>query len=126
MSSGGGDKSQQKRVEMWTKDVLEYMQLLLDEQSQHGDTGFGAFGRENCTLLPLSSTSQQASEFTQGSLDVEDPPLQKKWHYMLQLLLLHFSDGLLHRTQVIDWLLKQLQVLVQFSQIIMVSLQGGS
>lgn len=109
MSSGGGDKSQQKRVEMWTKDVLEYMQLLLDEQSQHGDTGFGAFGRENCTLLPLSSTSQQASEFTQGSLDVEDPPLQKKWHYMLQLLLLHFSEGLLHRTQVIDWLLKQLQ-----------------
>ncbi|MCO5604960.1 hypothetical protein L7F22_059135 [Adiantum nelumboides] len=109
MSSGGGDKSQQKRVELWTKDVLEYMQSLLDDKVQHGETGLVALGRENCALLPLSGTSQPANDFTQGSAELEDPPLHRKWHYMLQILLLHFSEGLLNRTQVIDWVLKQLQ-----------------
>lgn len=109
MSSGGGDKSQQKRVELWTKDVLEYMQFLLDEKVQHGETGFAGLGRDNYALLPLSGTAQQANNFTQGNVEPEDPPLQKKWHYMLQILLLHFSEGLLNRAQVIDWVLKQLQ-----------------
>ncbi|KAI5076641.1 hypothetical protein GOP47_0009111 [Adiantum capillus-veneris] len=109
MSSGGGDKSQHRRVELWTKDVLEYMQSLLDEKVQHGDTGLVALGRENCALLPLSGPSQQANDFTQGTPEMEDPPLHKKWHYMLQILLMHFSEGLLNRPQVIDWVLKQLQ-----------------
>ncbi|KAH6554895.1 hypothetical protein KP509_1Z299100 [Ceratopteris richardii] len=40
---------------------------------------------------------------------MEDASLQKKWHYMLQILLQHFSEGLLNRAQVIEWVLKQFQ-----------------
>ena len=110
MSGGGADKSQQKRVELWTKEVLEYMHSLLDELCQHEGTQFSAGGRDNGTILPTTSSSQKLNNLSHGSIDEEEPPLLKRWHYMYQVLQLHMSEGLLHRAEVIDWVLKQLQV----------------
>ena len=110
MSGGGADKSQQKRVELWTKEVLEYMQSLLDELCQHEETQISAGGRDSGTILPTNSSSQKLNNLSHGSIDEEEPPLVKRWHYMYHVLQLHMSEGLLHRAEVIDWVLKQLQV----------------
>lgn len=109
MSAGGGDKSQLKRIELWTKDALEYMQSLLDEVSQHGAAAFSSLARDNSALLPLAGSSQQGDDFTQSSLERDDPSLQKKWQYMSRLMQLHYAEGLLHRAQVVEWILKQIQ-----------------
>ncbi|BBN20580.1 hypothetical protein Mp_Vg00710 [Marchantia polymorpha subsp. ruderalis] len=100
MSAGGPDKSQAKRVELWTKDVLEYAQSLLDEF---------------CTIQAASITSRHSpkpvhgSDVGQSSTEVGESELQVKWRYLLRLAHWHHSEGLLHRVQLVDWALKQLQ-----------------
>lgn len=107
MSGGSGDKSQTKRVELLTKDVLEYMLSLLDELGQHGENEISSGER---AYLSATEASQQLNNFSQGTIDGDIPPLHKRWHYMTQLLQLHLLEGLLNRATVIDWVLKQLQV----------------
>ncbi|XP_024364387.1 mediator of RNA polymerase II transcription subunit 12 [Physcomitrium patens] len=93
MSAGGPDKSQSKRVELWTKNVLEYTQSLLDDLCQTG----GASG----------SHSQILS--VRGDSVENEPDLLAKWRYIVGLAQWHYTEGLLNRTQVVDWALKQLQ-----------------
>ena len=112
MSGGAGDKSHTKRVELLTKDVLEYMLFLLDELGQHGVNEISAGER---SYLPVNNASPQLNNFTQGSIDSDDPPLQKRWHYMTRLLQLHVLEGLVNRATIIDWVLKQLQVCINIS-----------
>lgn len=94
MSAGGPDKSQSKRVDLWTKNVLEYAQSLLDDVCQPG------------------SALQSHSQLMFAGRDSADgePDVLEKWHYVVSLAHWHYSEGLLHRTQVVDWALKQLQV----------------
>ncbi|KAL2623688.1 hypothetical protein R1flu_003893 [Riccia fluitans] len=95
ISSGGPDKSQTKRLELWTKDVLEYAQSLLDEC---------------CSSHPASiSTLKQGGDAAQGSSEVGELELQVKWRYFVRLAQWQLSEGLLHRQQFVDWSLKQLQ-----------------
>ncbi|XP_073393567.1 mediator of RNA polymerase II transcription subunit 12 [Physcomitrium patens] len=93
MSAGGPDKSQSKRVGLWTKNVLEYTQSLLDDLCQTG----GASG----------SHSQILS--VRGDSVENEPDLLAKWRYIVSLEQWHYIEGLLNRTQVVDWALKQLQ-----------------
>lgn len=94
MSAGGPDKSQAKRVEVWTKNMLEYTQWLLDDLCQPG----GAPGAQPRIL----STSGDSAE--------REPDVLTKWRYIVRLAHWHYKEGLLNRTQVVDWTLKQLQV----------------
>ncbi|KAL3675105.1 hypothetical protein R1sor_025053 [Riccia sorocarpa] len=95
ISSGGPDKSQTKRLELWTKEVLEYAQTLLDEC---------------CSSHPTSiSSHKQGADAAQGSSDNGELELQVKWRYFIRLVQWQLSEGLLHRQQFVDWSLKQLQ-----------------
>lgn len=94
MSAGGPDKSQSKRVDLWTKNVLEYIQTLLDDLCQAG----GASGSRS-QVLP-----------TRSALVEKEPDVLTKWRYVVRLAQWHYTEGLLNRTQVVDWTLKQLQV----------------
>jgi hypothetical protein len=89
MSAGGPDKSQSKRVELWTKNVLDYTQWLLDDLCQPGG--------------PSGAQSQILS--TSGATVEREPDVLTKWRYVVRL-----AEGLLNRTQVVDWALRQLQV----------------
>ncbi|XP_024382046.1 mediator of RNA polymerase II transcription subunit 12 isoform X2 [Physcomitrium patens] len=93
MSAGGPDKSQSKRVDLWTKNVLEYIQTLLDDLCQAG----GASGSRS-QVLP-----------TRSALVEKEPDVLTKWRYVVRLAQWHYTEGLLNRTQVVDWTLKQLQ-----------------
>ncbi|CAM6106401.1 unnamed protein product [Calypogeia fissa] len=100
MSAGGPDKSQSKRVELWTKDVLEYAQSVLEE--------FCNASRQSSTSLYTTNQQQQAGG-GEGGRDGAEVDLQAKWRYMVRLAQWHHSEGLIHRTQLVDWVLKQLQ-----------------
>lgn len=93
MSAGGPDKSQLKRVDLWTNNVVEYAQSLLDD-------------------LCLPGAAQAHPGFITAGGDPAEGELEllSKWRYVVRLAQWHYSEGLLHRTQVIDWALKQLQV----------------
>lgn len=101
MSAGGPDKSQAKRVELWTKDVLEYAQTLLDELTS---THTAAVSSRQSPKL------QQGGDNAQQTTDSGESEAQLKWRYLVRLAQWHHSEGLLHRAQVVDWALKQLQV----------------
>ncbi|BFI43571.1 hypothetical protein MPTK2_Ug00450 [Marchantia polymorpha subsp. ruderalis] len=100
MSAGGPDKSQAKRVELWTKDVLEYAQTLLDELTS---THTAAVSSRQSPKL------QQGGDNAQQTTDSGESEAQLKWRYLVRLAQWHHSEGLLHRAQVVDWALKQLQ-----------------
>lgn len=93
MSAGGPDKSQSKRVELWTKNVLDYTQWLLDDLCQPGG--------------PSGAQSQILS--TSGATVEREPDVLTKWRYVVRLAQWHYTEGLLNRTQVVDWALRQLQ-----------------
>lgn len=94
MSAGGPDKSQSKRVELWTKNVLDYTQWLLDDLCQSGGT----------------SGAQSQNMSSSGASVEREPDVLTKWRYVVRLAQWHYTEGLLNRTQVVDWALKQLQV----------------
>lgn len=92
MSAGGPDKSQSKRVENWTKNLLEYAQWLLDDLCQSG-------GAPRTQFMSAGGVSSDA-----------EPDVYTKWRYIVRLAQWHYSEGLLHRTLVVDWALKLLKV----------------
>ncbi|XP_043715509.1 mediator of RNA polymerase II transcription subunit 12 [Telopea speciosissima] len=102
VSSGQADKPQSGRTELWTKDVIDYLQILLDE-----------FLSKNGSLSTLFSRGDQSPQMLlAGSVhqgDGEEPSLQFKWWYMVRILQWHHAEGLLLPSNVIDWLLSQLQ-----------------
>jgi hypothetical protein len=99
MSAVGPDKSQLKRVELWTSNLLDYAQSLLDEMCM-----LGASQAHPGIVVA-------GGDLTEGQLEV-----LTKWRYLVCLTQWHYSEGLLHRTQVTDWVLKQLQVgIAQYS-----------
>jgi hypothetical protein len=93
MSAGGPDKSQLKRVDLWTNNVVEYAQSLLDD-----------------LCLPGAVQAHPGFITAGGDPAEGEQELLSKWRYVVRLAQWHYSEGLLHRTQVIDWALKQLQV----------------
>jgi hypothetical protein len=92
MSAGGPDKSQLKRVDLWTNNVVEYAQSLLDD-----------------LCLPGAVQAHPGFITAGGDPAEGEQELLSKWRYVVRLAQWHYSEGLLHRTQVIDWALKQLQ-----------------
>ncbi|XP_042512477.1 mediator of RNA polymerase II transcription subunit 12-like [Macadamia integrifolia] len=101
VSSGQADKPQSGRTELWTKDVIDYLQILLDD-----------FLSKNGSLSTHYSRDQSPQMLLAGSVhqgDGDEPSLHFKWWYMVRILQWHHSEGLLLPSYVIDWLLGQLQ-----------------
>ncbi|XP_058084336.1 mediator of RNA polymerase II transcription subunit 12 isoform X2 [Magnolia sinica] len=95
VSSGTPDKLQLARTELWTKDVIDYLQHLLDE-----------FLSKDGSLSIPHSRDQTPQTLLAGN---EEPALQFKWWYMVRILQWHHAEGLLPSSHIIEWVLNQLQ-----------------
>jgi hypothetical protein len=109
ISSGTPDKTQASRCEQWTKDVIEYLQYLLDELLSR-NSSFPAQQTRDRSPQMLYTGSMQKNSPASTSLYGEETSLHFKWWYMVRLLQWHHAEGLLFPNLIVDWVLKLLQV----------------
>ncbi|KAJ8900527.1 hypothetical protein K2173_025304 [Erythroxylum novogranatense] len=107
ISSGALDKTQVSRTELWTKDVVEYLQYLLDEFLSRNNSHSVPHARSSHMVYSGSILSK--SDPSSMALDTEEPSLHFKWWYVVRLLHWHYAEGLLLPSVIIDWVLNQLQ-----------------
>ncbi|EXC06808.1 Putative mediator of RNA polymerase II transcription subunit 12 [Morus notabilis] len=109
ISSGTSDKAQLSRTELWTKDVIDYLQHLLDEFFAKNHSHSTSHSRDRSTQFLYAGSVHQRSDPVSAGLDIEDSSLHFKWWYMMRLLQWHYADGLILPSLIIDWVLRQLQ-----------------
>ncbi|KAL6126178.1 hypothetical protein ACLB2K_074229 [Fragaria x ananassa] len=107
--SGIPDKSQLSRTELWTKDVIEYLQYLLDEFFSRNNSLLSSHKRDRSQQMLYAGSVSQWSDPASSLLDGEEPSLHFKWWYVVRLLQWHHAEGLLLPTLIIEWVLRQLQ-----------------
>ncbi|XP_019461031.1 PREDICTED: mediator of RNA polymerase II transcription subunit 12-like isoform X2 [Lupinus angustifolius] len=109
--SGTADKIHLSRSEVWSKDVINYLQTLLDEffskNSSHS-TLRSTHTRERSLQMPYMGSMQHKSNRLLSVSD-DEPSLHFRWWYIVRLLQWHHAEGLLLPSLVIDWVLSQLQ-----------------
>lgn len=111
VSSGSPDKSQLSRTELWTKDVIDYLHGLLEEFFSRNSSHSTQHSREKSQQILYAGSIQPKSDPVSG-LDSEEPSLHFKWWYVVRILQWHHAEGLILPSLIIDWALRQLQVLV--------------
>ncbi|XP_030490033.2 mediator of RNA polymerase II transcription subunit 12 [Cannabis sativa] len=108
--SGASDKAQLSRTELWTKDVIDYLQSLLDEFFSKNNAHSSSHTRDRVPqMLYGGSAAHQRSDPGSAAPDIEESSLHFKWWYMVRLLQWHHAEGLILPSFVIDWVLRQLQ-----------------
>lgn len=105
------DKTHISRSEQWTKDVIDYLQYLLDEFISRNSVHSALQIRDRSPQMVYAGSIQLKSDPTLGTIDCEEPSLHFKWWYVVRILQWHHREGLLIPSLVIDWVLNQLQVL---------------
>ncbi|KAF8107090.1 hypothetical protein N665_0126s0010 [Sinapis alba] len=108
ISSGTPDKTQTTRSEQWTKDVIDYLQYLLDELLSRNNSYPSQQTRDRSPQMLYTGSMQKISP-SSASLYGEETSLHLKWWYMVRLLLWHYSEGLLFPNLLVDWVLRLLQ-----------------
>ncbi|KAG7990418.1 hypothetical protein I3843_02G024500 [Carya illinoinensis] len=108
ISSGAPDKTQLSCTELWTKDVIDYMQYLLDDFFSRNNS-HSTHSRDRSPQVPYAGSLQHRRDPASAALDGEEPSLHFKWWYMARLLQWHNAEGLLLPSLIIDWVLNQLQ-----------------
>jgi hypothetical protein len=101
-SSSGNQRSNQ-----WTKDVVEYLQQILDEFCSKEGTAVPTSFREQSS--PGHQIKMKA-EASPAIGDAEEPLVHFKWRYMVRLVEWHLTEELLVPSVLIEWLFNQLQV----------------
>ncbi|PQQ17288.1 mediator of RNA polymerase II transcription subunit 12 isoform X1 [Prunus yedoensis var. nudiflora] len=109
ISSGAPDKAQLSRTELWTKDVIDYLQYLLDELFSRNNSHSTSHNRDRSPQTLYAGSVPQRSDPASAVLDGEEPSLHFKWWYVVRLLQWHHAEGLLLPTLIIEWVLSQLQ-----------------
>ncbi|XP_068640515.1 mediator of RNA polymerase II transcription subunit 12-like isoform X2 [Aristolochia californica] len=109
VSSGSPDKTQLVRTELWTKDVIEYLQILWDELFSKDVSHSNLHGRDHSPQTLLASSVQQKGDLMPTTPNGEEPALQFKWCYMVHIVQWHHAEGLLLSSAIIEWVLNQLQ-----------------
>ncbi|CAJ1921486.1 unnamed protein product [Sphenostylis stenocarpa] len=107
--SGTGDKTQLSCSELWTKDVVEYLQTLLDEFFSKNTSHSTPHNRDRSPKVPYTASLQHRSDQLLSVSDGEEPSLHFRWWYIVRLLQWHHAEGLLLPSVIIDWVLRQLQ-----------------
>ncbi|TKY65440.1 Mediator of RNA polymerase II transcription subunit 12 [Spatholobus suberectus] len=107
--SGTADKTQLSCSELWTKDVIEYLQTLLDEFFSKNTSHFTPHNRDRSPQVPYTASLQHRSDQLLSVSDGEEPSLHFRWWYIVRLLQWHHAEGLLLPSLIIDWVLRQLQ-----------------
>ncbi|KAL5859698.1 hypothetical protein ACOSQ4_000994 [Xanthoceras sorbifolium] len=108
ISSGAPDKIQLSRTELWTKDVIDYLQYLLDEFFSKNNSYSSQHNRDRSSQMVYAGAIQQRTD-PAAVLDGEEPSLHFKWWYMVRLVQWHHAEGLLLPSHIIDWVLNQLK-----------------
>lgn len=111
ISPGTPDKTQLSRTELWTKDVIEYLQMLLDEFFSRSNSQSAPHSRDRSPQMLYAGSVQHRSDPEPVFIDGEEPSLYFRWWYVVRLLHWHHAEGLLLPSVIIDWVLSQLQVL---------------
>ncbi|XP_022733771.1 mediator of RNA polymerase II transcription subunit 12-like isoform X2 [Durio zibethinus] len=109
ISSGAPDKTQLSRSELWTKDVIDYLQYLLDEFFSRNNSHSTQHSRDQLPQMLYAGSLQHRSDPASTILDGEEPSLHFKWWYVVRLLQWHYAEGLVLPSLIIDWVLNQLQ-----------------
>ncbi|OMP00404.1 Mediator complex, subunit Med12 [Corchorus olitorius] len=109
ISSGAPDKTQLSRTELWTKDVIDYLQYLLDEFSSRNNSHSTQHGRDRLPQMLYTGSLQHRNDSALTIIDGEEPSLHFKWWYVVRLLQWHHAEGLVLPSLIIDWVLSQLQ-----------------
>ncbi|KAI4378004.1 hypothetical protein MLD38_015551 [Melastoma candidum] len=124
-SSSTPDKSQLSRSEVWTKDVIDYMQYLLDEFVKNNYL-FTSLRKDQSPQMLYGGHLTVKMEGVTSPVDGEEPSLHFKWWYMVRLMQWHNSEGLLLPSPIVDWVLAQLQdkELLEILQLLLPILYG--
>lgn len=104
------DKIQLSRTEIWTKDVIHYLQSLLDEFFSKNTSHSALHNRERSPQMPYAGTLIHKSDPFLSFSGGEESSLHFKWWYIVRLLQWHHAEGLILPSLVLDWVLNQLQV----------------
>ncbi|XP_071685750.1 mediator of RNA polymerase II transcription subunit 12 [Rutidosis leptorrhynchoides] len=105
--SGTPDKARFSRSEQWTKDVIEYLQYLLDEFYLKSHSTMHS--KDRSPQFAYGGSIQHKSDSMVAFVDGEEPSLQFKWWYVVRIIQWHYAEGLLLPSLIIDWVLNQLQ-----------------
>lgn len=105
--------SDNQRSNQWTKDVVEYLQQILDEFClKEGTAGPPSFREQPSPGLAVGANQIKIkAEASPASGDAEEPLVHFKWRYMVRLVQWHLTEELLAPSVLIEWLFNQLQVL---------------
>ena len=109
-SSGSPDKTRLSRSDQWTKDVIEYLQYLLDEFVSKNNSQSTMHTKDRSPQFAYTGSIQHKSDSVLA-LDGEEPSLHFKWWYVVRIIQWHYAEGLLLPSLIIDWVLNQLQVI---------------
>ena len=110
ITSGVPDKAQFSRTEQWTKEVIDYLQDLLNEFISRNASHSNVNIRDGTTQMTYSGSMRQKSDPASALVDGEVPSLHSKWWYVVRIVQWHHAEGLLLPSLIIDWVLNQLQV----------------
>uniref|UniRef100_K4A4N6 Mediator complex subunit Med12 domain-containing protein n=1 Tax=Setaria italica TaxID=4555 RepID=K4A4N6_SETIT len=108
ISAGASDN---QRSNQWTKDVVEYLQQILDEFCSKEGTVVPPSFREQSSPGLNAGTNQikVKTEASPAGGDGEEPLVHFKWRYMVRLIQWHLTEELLVPSVLIEWLSNQLQ-----------------
>ncbi|XP_054784533.1 mediator of RNA polymerase II transcription subunit 12 [Prosopis cineraria] len=109
LSSGAADKTQLTRSEHWTKDVVDYLQSLLDDFFSKNASHFAPNSRDRSPQMPYTGSLPRRIDSLSSFSDSDEPSLHFKWWYVVRLLQWHHAEGLILPSLVIDWVLTQLK-----------------
>ncbi|XP_062217118.1 mediator of RNA polymerase II transcription subunit 12-like [Phragmites australis] len=108
ISTGASDN---QRSNQWTKDVVEYLQQILDEFClKEGNVVPLPFREQSSPgLIAGANQIKMKTEATPAAGDTEEPLMHFKWRYMVRLIQWHLTEELLVPSVLIEWLFNQLQ-----------------
>ncbi|TVU48682.1 hypothetical protein EJB05_08327 [Eragrostis curvula] len=108
ISTGASDN---QRSSQWTKDVVEYLQQILEEFClKEGNAVPPSFREQPSPGLTAGANQiKLKAEASPASGDAEEPLVHFKWRYMVRLVQWHLTEELLVPSVLIEWLFNQLQ-----------------
>ncbi|URD97129.1 Transcription mediator complex subunit Med12 [Musa troglodytarum] len=109
ISSGAPDKAQFARSDLWSKDVVEYLQQLLDEIFPKDGSNVPILVRNQSPQNTMAISYHAPQKNESFSSDAEEPSLHFKWWYMFRLVQWHLAEGLLLPSPIIELIFNQIQ-----------------
>lgn len=106
------DKAQFARSDLLSKDVVEYLQQLLDEIFPKDGSNIPTPNKNQSSqsTMVVPYLTPQKNDSSSSTPD-EEPSLDFKWWYMCHLVQWHLAEGLLLPSPIIEMIFNQLQVI---------------